>query len=308
MNIILVPGSFSKGHNISLTPRQLLTLALFLFIIIPAVIGTLAYRIQALLNTDTVATREPHYLKAQAQKLTQERQALELARRQAESHFQALAQRLGHLQAQVLRLNALGSRLVSLAGLDKREFNFQESPALGGPELKTQPSSPDLTGALENLSSHIHTKTERLTRLESLLLDRKLQAAVTPLGWPVEGGWMSSGFGVRTDPFTGRQAYHEGVDIANRLGAPIHAMGAGVVTHAGHKDGYGLLVEINHGRGHATRYAHAKGLLVKEGDKVDRGQAIALVGSSGRSTGPHLHFEVLKNDRAVNPVGYLKGG
>ena len=205
-------------------------------------------------------------------------------------------------------VNALGSRLVQRAGLDKREFNFAEEPAVGGPEaaqaLRT--TVPDFLQTLDTLSRQLEAKSERLELVETVLLDRQLQASVAPLGWPVDGGWVSSGFGLRADPFTGARMLHEGVDIANRLGSPIHAMGGGVVTHAGLKEGYGLLVEINHGNGQTTRYAHARTLLVKEGDKVDKGQAIALVGSSGRSTGAHVHFEVLQNGRAVNPQGFLR--
>jgi murein DD-endopeptidase MepM/ murein hydrolase activator NlpD len=120
----------------------------------------------------------------------------------------------------------------------------------------------------------------------------------------VQGGWTSSGFGWRADPFTGRRALHEGVDIASRLDSPIHAMGDGVVSHAGPKAGYGLMVEVTHGN-IVTRYAHAKSVLVKVGDRVDRGQPLATVGTSGRSTGPHLHFEVLREGKFVNPGPYL---
>ena len=303
MHVLLIP-SYGKGHNITLTQTQLLIIGLILVLLLPALLGTLTYRINALID-NTALQREPEYLLAQERKLQAERNALEIAKRNSQSHLQALAQRLGHLQAQVLRLNALGARLATLAGLDQRDFNFQEPPALGGPEQRRLGAG-DFLQSLDALASHINQKSARLNRLEDLLSDRKLQAAATPLGWPVQGGWVSSGFGLRADPFTGKSAYHEGVDIANKLGAPINAMAAGVVTHAGVKDGYGLTVEINHGRGQSTRYAHAKEVLVKPGDKVERGQAIATVGSSGRSTGPHLHFEVLRESRAVDPASFLK--
>jgi murein DD-endopeptidase MepM/ murein hydrolase activator NlpD len=307
MNIILVPRRLANGRHISLSTRQVWLLGVLFLVALPAVFGVISYRIQALL-TAPASLREPAYLQRQEQLLISERQTLEAARRNAETHLNALAQRVGHLQAQVLRLNALGSRLVQRAGLDKREFNFAEDPAVGGPEtaqaLRT--TVPDFLNTLDTLSRQLEAKSERLELMETVLLDRQLQAAVAPLGWPVEGGWVSSGFGLRADPFTGQRMLHEGVDIANRLGSPIHAMGGGVVTHAGAKDGYGLLIEINHGNGQSTRYAHARTLLVKEGDKVDKGQAIALVGSSGRSTGAHVHFEVLQNGRAVDPQRYLR--
>jgi murein DD-endopeptidase MepM/ murein hydrolase activator NlpD len=138
------------------------------------------------------------------------------------------------------------------------------------------------------------------------LLDRKLSAAVTPSGWPVQGGWISSGFGVRADPFNGHQSYHEGVDIASSMGSPVLAMGDGVVSHSGEKSGYGLLVEVTHESGLITRYAHASAVLVRVGDRVQKGQPIAQVGTTGRSTGPHLHFEVVRNGTSVSPMRYLQ--
>jgi murein DD-endopeptidase MepM/ murein hydrolase activator NlpD len=139
-----------------------------------------------------------------------------------------------------------------------------------------------------------------------IALDTQLGTAATASGWPVAAGRISSGFGWRIDPFSGRRARHNGVDIADRLGATISAIDAGQVAYSGAKPGYGLLVEINHGEV-VTRYAHTRETLVTAGERVERGQPIARLGSSGRSTGPHLHFEVLKNGYPVNPSGYLTG-
>jgi murein DD-endopeptidase MepM/ murein hydrolase activator NlpD len=206
-----------------------------------------------------------------------------------------------------LRLNALGGRLTRMAGLDAREFNFSVEAAMGGPEKAGDSlNPPDLLSSLDKLTKEIERQQERLATLENLLLDRKLNAAVTPSGWPVGGGWISSGFGVRADPFSGHQAVHDGVDIASHLGSPVLAVGDGVVSHSGEKAGYGVLVEVTHESGLITRYAHTSATLVKVGDRVKKGQSIALVGSSGRSTGPHLHFEVVRNGRAVNPMKYLQ--
>lgn len=164
----------------------------------------------------------------------------------------------------------------------------------------------EVTGNLQRLAQEIETSEARLRALETLLLDRRLTDAVTPAGWPAEGGFVSSGFGHRADPFSGHVAFHEGVDIASRLGSPIRAMADGVVSFVGEKPQYGRTVEITHGRGLTTRYAHTLSFVVKVGDKVKRGDTIALVGSSGRSTGPHVHFEVLKDDKPVNPARYLR--
>lgn len=308
MNIILVPHSAGRGRNISLSPAQLLVLALVVLVGLPLLIGAVSYKISAYLDP-TAGTREPEYILRQAALLTNERQEIEQTRRDAELHLNALAQRLGYMQAELLRLNALGQRLARMGGLDKREFDFSEGPALGGPEPARESSSmsvPDFLKSLERVSGQIERKSERLAALESSLLDKQLKAAVYPTGWPTEGGWVSSGFGQRSDPFTGRSAIHEGVDIASRFGSTIKAMGGGVVSYAGDKEGYGCTVEINHGNGYTTRYAHCKSTLVRVGDRVTKGQGVALVGTTGRSTGPHLHFEVLRDGKAVNPGSYLQ--
>jgi murein DD-endopeptidase MepM/ murein hydrolase activator NlpD len=308
MNLILVPHSAGRGHNISLSPAQLFVLALVVLVGLPLLIGAVSYKISAYLDP-TTGTREPEYIQRQAALLTNERQEIEQTRRDAELHLNALAQRLGHMQAELLRLNALGQRLARMGGLDKREFDFSEGPALGGPEPARGSASvsvPDFLKTLDRVSGQIERKSERLAALESSLLDKQLKAAVYPAGWPTEGGWVSSGFGQRSDPFTGRTAVHEGVDIASRFGSTIKAMGGGVVTYAGDKEGYGCTVEINHGNGYSTRYAHCKSALVRVGDRVTKGQGVALVGTTGRSTGPHLHFEVLRDGKAVNPSAYLQ--
>lgn len=305
MNVILIPNNAGTGRHVSFSPRQVALLAVVALIALPMVIGTVAYHIQALIANP--AGRDPAFLASQYQQLRAERLAIEKTRRDAAAHLDALAQRVGHLQAHVMRLNALGSRLTRLAGLDRREFDFSDEPAVGGPETSvSRLTVPDFLESLEQLSAQVTTRSERLEALEQVMLDRKAVEQATPMGWPADGGWLSSSFGRRSDPFTGRVAFHEGVDIASKMGSPIRAMGVGVVTFAGEKTGYGLMVEVNHGQGQVTRYAHAQAVLVKVGDRVTKGQSLALVGSSGRSTGPHLHLEVLRNGQPVNPQNYLR--
>lgn len=306
MNVILVPRSAGRGRHISFTPAQFLLVAVVMIVALPVVLGVASFKIAAALDP---TGRDPEFIRHQAALLTNERQMIEQARRDAEMNLDALAQRLGHMQAELLRLNALGQRLARMGGLDKREFDFSVEPAMGGPEnARSLPtlSVPDFVKELESVSGQIDRKSERLSALESTLMDKQLYAAVHPAGWPTDGGWMSSGFGVRADPFTGRTAFHEGVDIASRFGSQIKAMGGGVVSFAGEKEGYGIAVEINHGNGYTTRYAHCKTILVRVGDRVTKGQDIALVGTTGRSTGPHLHFEVLRDGKAINPSSFLK--
>jgi murein DD-endopeptidase MepM/ murein hydrolase activator NlpD len=141
--------------------------------------------------------------------------------------------------------------------------------------------------------------------LETLIVDRNMQDDVFIAGRPVTKGWMSSRFGSRNDPITGRNAWHNGVDFAGKEGADVVTVAAGVVVYAAVRNGYGKMVEINHGGGFSTRYGHHKELIVKVGDIVKKGQVVALMGSSGRSTGPHVHFEVYKNGRVVDPSSYI---
>ncbi|BAV32881.1 peptidase M23 [Sulfuricaulis limicola] len=304
MNIILVPNSRrGKGRNTTLSHRHLVLIALVVLVALPVLLGVVAYHAQDMLT----AHNADSLLSAQRRELAAQRTAVAEAKRNAEAHLNALAQRLGQMQAQMMRLNALGSRLTRMAGLDAREFNFAVEAAMGGPEKNAAASNPpELMSSLDHLAREIERQQERLSALENLLLDRKLSAAVTPSGWPVQGGWISSGFGARADPFNGHQSYHEGVDIASNLGSPVLAMGDGVVTHSGEKSGYGLLVEVTHESGLITRYAHASAVLVRVGDRVQKGQPVAQVGTTGRSTGPHLHFEVVRNGTSVNPMRYLQ--
>ena len=195
-----------------------------------------------------------------------------------------------------------------MAKLDKGEFDFDQPPAQGGPVggmgLQTQDQMNLLTG-MDELVKQLEDREQQLSVLETMMLHSNLQKQVFPAGRPVNSGWTSSYFGIRNDPFTGKRAPHDGVDFAGKLGSDIVTVGAGVVTWSGDRYGYGKLVEIDHGNGYVTRYAHSKDILVKVGEKVDKGQVVAHMGSSGRSTGPHVHFEVLRNGRAVNPARYI---
>jgi len=237
-----------------------------------------------------------------------QKQVIEQTRNETEAHLDALAMRLGQLQARILRLEGVGERLVDMGKLDKAEFDFTEPPPQGGPADLLQDADselPDLLSGLDRLSSELEQREQQLVAMESILFNKELHKEGMPAGRPVQGGWMSSAFGKRTDPFTGKQAYHEGVDFAGKKGSPVVAVAGGVVTWAGKRYGYGNLVEINHGNGYVTRYGHCQATLVSVGDTVKQGQEVALMGSTGRSTGPHVHFEVLKNGKPVNPERYV---
>jgi murein DD-endopeptidase MepM/ murein hydrolase activator NlpD len=242
---------------------------------------------------------------------TLEEQRLEIlaAKRELQERLDALATRVGQMNAHVIRLDALGRRLTEMANLDKGEFNFDSPPAVGGPEGLVEgavATAPDLTAMLDDLTRQIKDRERQLSVLESMISTRNLSRQIVPGGRPVTQGWISSYFGHRADPFTGRKAFHRGVDFAGPAGAQVVAVASGVVTYTKERFGYGKTVEINHGNGYVTRYAHNQRVLVAVGETVKKGQAIALIGSTGRSTGPHLHFEVLKQGRAVDPMSFVK--
>jgi murein DD-endopeptidase MepM/ murein hydrolase activator NlpD len=234
---------------------------------------------------------------------------LEHTRRMLQQKIDALALRLGQMNAHVVRLDALGARLTQMAGLEDGEFDFSSPPSLGGPEdpvVETDSSRlGDIMASLDSLSSELSDRERQLGVLEDLLLHRKLRNEVYPQGRPVKAGYISSRFGKRTDPFTGREGFHKGLDFAGRAGSDVIAVASGIVVWSGKRFGYGQMVEIDHGNGYVTRYAHNERDLVSVGQKVKRGQVIAQMGDTGRATGPNLHFEVLHNGQAVDPLTFL---
>ncbi len=270
----------------------------------------LGYRLALLgpqLGSGRDTEEEPHWAAA----LQEQRQELAQARDAARNHLDALALRLGQMQAQMLRVEALGQRLTETANLDASEFDFDQLPARGGPAESLsgeQLSALDFIQVLDELALQIDDRARQLELLEQVVAERELKQAVSPAGRPIKKGWLSSYYGMRNDPFNGRREMHKGVDFAGKMGDDIVATAAGVVSWAGKRYGYGQLVEIAHGNGYSTRYGHCREILVKPGERVEPGQAIALMGSSGRSTGPHVHYEVLKDGRQLNPTKFVRAG
>lgn len=238
--------------------------------------------------------------------------ASDLAQMSAEARrkLEAMTQRLAEFQSRITRLDALGSHLTALAGLDEGEFDFSQLPAVGGPLAAPQPletnAAPSLLAELDTFSTTLNDRETQLDILAGLLFDAETQAESVPSGRPVTSGWLSSYYGYRKDPFTGRKAWHQGIDFAGKAGDEVIAVATGVVSWSGERSGYGTMVEIAHGDGLVTRYAHNDENLVKVGDLVRRGDAVALMGNSGRSTGPHVHFEVFKHGRPVDPLSYIR--
>jgi len=219
------------------------------------------------------------------------------------------ARNIGTMQARLARLDALGSQLVEVASLDASEFNFGLQPAIGGPRMQAKTVSlGGIDASLERLTSQLLNMDTQLAAVNYLLENKRGQQAARPHAWPTEGGWISSRYGVRIDPFNGGQEMHRGIDIANRFGAPVLAASRGIVTFSGKMKGFGYMIDIDHGYGYVSRYGHMSNLAVHVGDEVADGQLIGRIGSRGRSTGPHLHYEVHRYGRSINPGKYLPRG
>lgn len=271
----------------------------------PVTLGYFGYQL-AVSHNESVFTVEAaqnweRRIKLQAEQLAE-------IKEDSERQLEALTLRLAMLQARLVRLDAVGERITSIADLDDGEFDFSEPFPIGGPSsgISEMYTSTGFVNAVDQLENQLKDRQQQLEILEALMADRKIQSDVFIAGRPLERGWIASRFGQRPDPFTGRLAFHAGIDFTTgKSGAEINTVAGGVVTWSGPRSGYGLMVEVNHSNGFSTRYAHAEKLFVEVGDIVTKGQNIALVGSTGRSTGPHVHFEVYKNGRVVDPAAYI---
>lgn len=240
-------------------------------------------------------------------RLQLQRDEVERTRAETETALEALTMRVAQLQAGLIRIDALGQRVSRAAQLDGNEFNFGVPSAVGGPEGNelVPYAAPALSDVLDQLAVQLEDREQQLDIMGSLLVNRQLRSEIEVGGRPVLEGWVTSLFGHRTDPFKGHRAWHNGVDFAGQLGSAVVAVASGVVTWAGDRSGYGLMLEINHGGGYVTRYGHNQRNLVAVGDVVKKGQVIANMGSSGRSTGPHVHFEVFRHGKSVDPSSYI---
>lgn len=302
MKFIIIDNHSGKHRSFNANAISL-ALAIIGLLSVPLITGTAAYYYglgEAGLNNELVG-KWREVLRIQQREVDE-------AKTDARGSLEAGATRLANLQARIVRLDALGERLISVAKLNEGEFDFSQPPALGGPLNEAQDLNndvPDYMKRLGKLSEEIESREQQLSILETLLVSRKIQSDLFIAGRPVEKGWMSSRFGARIDPITGKRAWHTGVDFAGKEGSNIIAVAAGVVVYSGSRSGYGELVEINHGSGFTTLYGHHKKNLVKVGDIVKKGQVVGLMGSSGRSTGPHVHFEVYKHGRIVDPSSYI---
>ncbi|MDP0562297.1 MAG: peptidoglycan DD-metalloendopeptidase family protein [Candidatus Endonucleobacter sp. (ex Gigantidas childressi)] len=304
MKIIIVKNGHAQALSFQMASLCFALLAFVLCIVIAGLGGVYTW---TKASNDNLLTQEG--LRNWQQALGDQKLGLAFMRQETERHLDALTLRLAELQGRITRLDAIGERLAMRANLDDGEFDFSEATAIGGPsepqELALLYAKPALIETIDQLALQIDNRETQLDLLDSLLASRTLYSDSFVAGRPVEKGWLSSRYGHRIDPFNGKTAWHGGIDFAGKHGERILSMAAGVVTYTGSRGGYGLLVEVSHGNGYVTRYGHNNSIDVKVGDVVERGQSLARMGSSGRSTGPHVHVEVLKNGRTEDPAKYI---
>lgn len=304
MNIIILSDRLGAARALRISTPWVV-LGLVLVLAMPAVAAWITWRMAAAPTAPVAQGVDYEQMWQQALSESEAQPSAD----ESQVQLARMTEQLGRLQTRLTRLDALGERLTELADLSDGEFNFDSDPGMGGPELrknlKLNHQAPDVQTLIDQLVERVDNRTQQLRLIEQLMLNRQSDANASLDFNPVAEGYISSNFGRRTDPISGRMSMHTGIDFAAPTGTAIHAVGAGVVTFAGRKGAYGNTVEITHGNGYRTRYAHAKDLKVSKGEVVHKGQTIATVGSTGRSTGPHLHLEVFRNGMAVNPARHI---
>ena len=306
MNVVVFGKSFGKPRQINLSGTHAWAAAIAFSLIVSVIGFTGGYWYSSITGSGVSQTAVAELI----DELQQQRNNIDTIRHTSEDTLDALAIRIAQMNARIIRLDALGRRLTGMADLEDGEFDFDSMPAVGGPEEPVATGSnvavPEVVDAMQLLDYQLDNREAQLGVLEAVLMHQNLNNRVYPQGRPVGSGWISSYFGKRTDPFTGKLANHTGIDFAGKLGADVLVVADGVVTWSADRYGNGIMVEVNHGNGYSTRYAHNSENLVKVGDEVKKGQTVALMGETGRATGPNLHFEVLKNGRRVNPVNFIR--
>jgi murein DD-endopeptidase MepM/ murein hydrolase activator NlpD len=303
VNIILVSDSLAKSRSVALSQGQVLLVA-FGILLAGFMLATATYVVTMKFAVDL---RNP-YLRALLASLHQDETKRSEA--QVKENLDALAAKVGELQARILRLDAFGERLAKAAGIKREEFRFDEKPGQGGPvvPLDHDLTVPELQQMLDNMSHVLEDRSEKMGVLDSFFMDDRLARKTIPTTMPVTGGYYSSNFGYRIDPISGHSEFHTGVDIVAPIGTQVMAAAGGVVSYSGLMPEYGNVVDVDHDNGLTSRYAHLSKRIVKVGDVVMKGQLIALVGNTGRTTGPHLHFEVREKGIALNPNKFLAIG
>ncbi len=303
MQIILMHPRFKRARTLTVTRRAVLIagfLGLLTFGLSTGLLSYVTFKASIDSGLPFVADR----LNALAVKATKD------SNKVAQQNIDALAVKLGQIQAQMMRVEALSERVATMTGVKTSDLQPGKPPGRGGANTSDSRALNvnELTQAVDEISKRIELRTDQLQQVEFDLISNSVRSKLLPSSQPLQDGFVGSAFGVRIDPFTGRSTRHDGIDFSAPPGTPIRAAAAGVVVAAELHPAYGNMVDVDHGNKLVTRYAHAQRLLVKQGDVVRQGQAIAEVGSTGRSTGPHLHFEVRVDGDAIDPRKYLESG
>jgi murein DD-endopeptidase MepM/ murein hydrolase activator NlpD len=287
MNIIFLSRKHGRPRTLQLPPRALLLAAAAVMLLCVALGGAAYWAVDHFFPRNKPVVGE----------VSDSREQLK-----------AINERMVEMQARMIRLDALGEHLAESANINSEEFDFKKKPPMGGPitaDMSVLNGRPQVMLRLQELSAEIDQKEAQLQALDSLMSGQRALPQSFLANMPLRSGYITSPYGYRTDPFTGRVKFHSGIDFAGAAGTHVFAVAAGIVTWAGEKSGYGNLVEINHGDGVSTRYAHASRVAVRVGDLVEKDQLVAYMGSTGHSTGPHLHYEVVRNGKQVDPATYI---
>ncbi len=303
----MIKGNASSQKPVCLSGVKFLSISVFGFILLPIALGLMAYWLAATIDRSLNPFIDPEYRVAVESRVNGQQQEMVKTRQYVRQHLDVLGRRMGSLQAQVSRINAVEQRIADVSDIDLADFQFDQDPPIGGTKVSEDQDleQVDLENAITLIEQELSARESEIAAVDFLLSRRSLASQQTPAGWPVKGGWVSSSFGSRMHPMTGKKQFHKGVDIPGKLGASVVSVADGVVVRSEKTADYGWLVEIDHGDNYTTLYSHNKSNLVEVGETIKKGQAIAEVGSSGRSTGPHVHFEVHKKGRVIDPVKYL---
>lgn len=319
MKIIVLPSPPKKSAHAVKGTTKTITLNNGLLLLMSGLVitwvGAISYllgyelakqKLPASVASAPAATPSPQLNNTDWQKtLTAQNQQLKSAVQRSQAYLSKITQQVAELQNRQTRVEALAEALSKEAKLSDI-FDFSKAPAVGGPErdIEIKPVE-ELPAQLDQLETAISESADHLNTLASYMNQQHSSHLFVKTA-PITKGWLSSDFGRRRDPFTGRQAWHSGIDFAGKAGSPVIAVAPGTITFSGRRSGYGNVIEITHANKMITRYAHCQKLIGKVGDSVKGEQIIATLGSTGRSTGPHLHFEVLKNNQQVNPNLYFR--
>lgn len=305
MKVILVKSSTAKNGAQCFSGHRLFTYGFLLMFVTPIALGLTSYWVVSSVDRSMNPFVDPEYRIAVESRVNEQENEISKTRDYVRQHLDVLGSRIGSLQAQVSRINAVEMRLAEVSGIDLADFQFDQDPPIGGTGKDIDSEQIDIENAIVTIEKELTLRESEIAAVDFLLSRKNLQSQQTPQGWPVAKGWVSSSFGSRMHPMTGKKQFHRGVDIPGRLGADVLAVADGVVKRSTKSGKYGWLVELDHGDDYVTLYSHNSKNRVTEGQTVSKGQAIAEIGSTGRSTGPHVHFEVRKGGRHINPLKYL---